>query len=135
MKIFSLRTFLILGGIVLVGSIAWSMWVDTLQPLYRAGDSAALLRNLFGLPLILLGFVVMCWGFIIFLRDFAKLSSDPAWQAASTQRDNQQLSAEERKQAQHKVQKQVGGYLKSSLLMIVSGIGLIVLGGIIRNLY
>lgn len=132
-QLFSLRTLLILGGLALVGSIAWSMWVDTLQPLYRAGETAALLRNLLGLPLILLGFVVMCWGFVAFLRDFMKLSDAPEWQTASASRDNRKLAADERQVAQRTAQSLAVKHLAPGFLMVFGGIGMIVLGGIIRN--
>ena len=54
---------------VFVGSILWSMWVETLLPLIRAGDTRAVWLHVVGLPLILLGTAVIVYGGFIFIRD------------------------------------------------------------------
>jgi hypothetical protein len=55
--------------IVLVGSVLWSMWAETLQPLIAAGDSRAVMLHLIGLPLILLGVSIFVYGGYVFVRD------------------------------------------------------------------
>ncbi|HUF00643.1 MAG TPA: hypothetical protein VMN99_15420 [Anaerolineales bacterium] len=65
--------FWILIGITalaaLVGSVLWSMWVDTLRPLIQAGDLRAVVFNLIGLPLILVGVGIFVYGGVVFVRD------------------------------------------------------------------
>lgn len=59
------------GWLVLTGfiaSILWSMWVDTLLPLVRAGDTRAVIFNLIGLPTILLGTGLVVYGGLLFVR-------------------------------------------------------------------
>ncbi len=51
------------------GSILWSMWAETIQPLAQAGDMRAVWLHLVGLPLILLGTAVIIYGGFIFIRD------------------------------------------------------------------
>jgi hypothetical protein len=55
--------------IILAGSVLWSMWVDTLRPLIVAGDSRAVVFNLIGLPLILIGVSIFVYGGYVFVRD------------------------------------------------------------------
>ena len=55
--------------IVFVGSILWSMWAETLQPLIAVGDSRAVMFNLIGLPLILVGVSIFVYGGYVFVRD------------------------------------------------------------------
>jgi len=59
----------ILALAAFVGSILWSMWVDTLRPLIREGDSQAVFFNLVGLPLILIGVGIFVYGGYVFVRD------------------------------------------------------------------
>lgn len=59
----------ILALAAFVGSILWSMWVDTLRPLIQEGDSWAVAFNLVGLPLILLGVSIFVYGGYVFVRD------------------------------------------------------------------
>ena len=66
------RIWKVLGILALaafVGSILWSMWVDTLQPLVREGDSQAVAFHLVGLPLILVGVGIFVYGGFVFVRD------------------------------------------------------------------
>lgn len=66
------RIWKVIGILVLaafVGSILWSMWVDTLLPLIREGDSRAVAFNLVGLPLILVGVGIFVYGGFVFVRD------------------------------------------------------------------
>ena len=49
-------------GVLFVGSILWSMWVDTLRPIVQSGDEAAIVNNLIGLPLILLATAIIIYG-------------------------------------------------------------------------
>ncbi len=54
---------------VFVGSILWSMWVETLRPLFRQGNTAAIINNLVGRPLILIGVGIFVYGGVVFMRD------------------------------------------------------------------
>jgi len=61
-----------IGMIILaacLASVLWSMWVDTLLPLIRAGDLRALVFNLLGLPLILVGVGIFVYGGLVFVRN------------------------------------------------------------------
>lgn len=53
---------IILGAVLLVGSIIWSIIFETLLPLYREGDTAAFIANLIGIPVILTGTVLIIYG-------------------------------------------------------------------------
>lgn len=60
-----------LGWLILIGfvaSILWSMWVDTLQPVIRTGDTRALILHMIGLPVILLGAGIFVYGGLLFVR-------------------------------------------------------------------
>lgn len=65
-KLFRWLVWLLVIGFV--ASILWSMWVDTLQPLIQSGDKRAVLFNLIGLPVILLGTGVIVYGGFLFVR-------------------------------------------------------------------
>ncbi len=47
---------------IFIGSVLWSMWVDTLRPLLRSGDTAGFMNNLIGLPIILVATAVIVYG-------------------------------------------------------------------------
>lgn len=49
-------------GALFIFSILWSMWVDTLRPLLRSGDTAGFINNIIGLPIILLATAVIIYG-------------------------------------------------------------------------
>ena len=64
-----------------VGSILWSMWAETVQPLLRAGDTRGVLLHLVGLPLILAGTAVIIHGGFVFVRDTFHAMAGEAVQA------------------------------------------------------
>ena len=53
--------------VVLIGSVLWSMWAETLYPLIEAGDSRAVVLHLIGLPLILVGVGIFVYGGFVFV--------------------------------------------------------------------
>lgn len=60
-----------------VGSILWSMWVDTLYPLIREEDWRAVAFHLIGLPLILLGAgIIVYGGYVFVLRTFSSFQDE-----------------------------------------------------------
>jgi hypothetical protein len=59
----------IVALVIFVGSILWSMWVDTLRPLILAGDTRAVIFNIIGLPLILVGVALFAYGGYVFVKD------------------------------------------------------------------
>ena len=63
---------------IFVASILWSMWVETLRPLLRSGDTAAFVNNLIGLPITLIatGFIIY-GGYRVILASLSTLTSDP----------------------------------------------------------
>ena len=63
------RIVLILIALALVGSVLYSMWVDTLQPIYATGDMVATLRTLGSLITILIGTAIIVFGGFQFVRD------------------------------------------------------------------
>ena len=86
---------------VFVGAILWSMWVETLRPLFRQGDTAAIINNLVGLPLILIGVGIFVYGGIVFVRDTFGALGDEAMQkntAVITAKPSLQEVAQARKQ-------------------------------------
>ena len=52
------------------------MWVDTVRPLVRTGDTQAIWLHVVGLPLILLGTAVIVYGGVIFVRDTFRAFTD-----------------------------------------------------------
>lgn len=60
-----------------VGSILWSMWVDTVRPLLVEGDTVGVMLHLVGLPLILAGTAVIVYGGALVVRaTFQAMGSD-----------------------------------------------------------
>lgn len=133
-KCFTARNLLLLLVTVFFGSIIWSMGYETLLPLLRAEQWLALVANLIGLPLILIGTAAMLWGFWVFLRDVATLYSSAGWHQAQQGRANRQLSGEQREAAQRQAQSLALTQMKPGLLMITCGIALIAIGGYISRL-
>jgi len=133
-KHFTARNLLLLVVTVFFGSIIWSMGYETLLPLLRAEQWPALIANLVGLPLILIGTAVMLWGFWVFLRDVATLYSSAGWQQAQQGRANRQLSGDERNAAQRQAQSLALAHMRPGLLLLVGGIALIAIGGYVSRL-
>ncbi|MCW5874298.1 MAG: hypothetical protein KIS88_06590 [Anaerolineales bacterium] len=133
-RIFSTRYLLILVALVFFGSIIWSMGFETLLPLLRDEQWLALLANLLGLPLILIGTAGMCWGLWVFLRDTATFTSAPEWRSTQAQLRQVKVQGQERKAAQRKMLGLAWAGWKWSVIWLVGGIVLIIVGGIITNL-
>lgn len=133
-KYFTTRNLLLLLVTVFFGSIIWSMGYETLLPLLRAEQWPALIANLVGLPLILIGTAVMLWGLWVFLRDVATLYSSAEWQQAQQDRADRQPGGDERNAAQRQAQSLALAHMRPGLLMIAGGIALIAIGGYISRL-
>lgn len=130
------KLFRWLGWLLLVGfvaSVLWSMWADTLQPLIRAGDTRALLFNLVGLPLILLGTGFIVYGGLLFIRSTFTAVSEPKtvdniariYAGTSTPDDLWRARLENLKA--------LWEAWKRPLLWMVFGFALIALGGFLIN--
>jgi hypothetical protein len=130
------RLFRWLGWLLVIGfiaSILWSMWVDTLQPLIRAGDTRALLYNILGLPAILLGTGLIVYGGFLFVR-----STFTAMSAPETAENIARIRAgdavpEDLQRARLENLKTLWGAWKMPLFWLVFGFILIALGGFLIN--
>ena len=62
-----------------IASILISIWAETLIPIMRAGDTRALVFNIIGLPVILIGTGAVIYGGYIFIRSTLKLGTLEAY--------------------------------------------------------
>jgi hypothetical protein len=60
---------------IFVASMLVSIWVETLVPIARAGDTKRLIYNLFGVPLILIGIGGIFFGGYVFLKNMLQIGS------------------------------------------------------------
>lgn len=60
-------------GFLFVLALAFSVVFESLLPLWRAGDTEMLWRNLIGIPLIFIGLGFFIWSALRFLWDFLEL--------------------------------------------------------------
>ncbi len=68
---------LILIAALFCGAILWSILTETLLPLVRAGNTAGLIANLAGIPIILVGTGVIVWGGWRVVRDLFSMMASP----------------------------------------------------------
>jgi hypothetical protein len=124
-------TIIGIGAVVLfVGSIFWSIWFDTLLPLIRAGDTPELIANLVGIPIILAGTVLFCYGGFVFVRDtFAIWSGFAAMPEADVRALKALPIAEQRRRYRALLWKA----WQRPLLWMAIGFGLIAVGGFVIN--
>lgn len=125
-----------LGWLVLigfVGSILWSMWVDTLQPLIRAGDTQALIFNLVGLPIILLGTGIFVYGGFRFVRATFHSMQEPGAVENIARIQEGSLPPDELQQARMENLRALWTAWKRPLAWLAFGFALIALGGFLIN--
>jgi hypothetical protein len=60
---------------IFVASMLVSIWVETLIPIARAGDTHRLIYNLLGIPLILIGLGGIIFGGYLFLKNMLQIGS------------------------------------------------------------
>lgn len=72
---------LIAAGTLFVGSILWSLWFDTLLPLWQAGDTRAVAFHAVGVPVIFIGLGVFVHGGWVFVRDTLRSFGDEEFAA------------------------------------------------------
>ena len=68
-------------AVLFLGSIGWSIVVETLLPLARSGDWRALVFNLIGIPLILLATAMIVYGSLLVVRHMFMFMGDAQTQA------------------------------------------------------
>lgn len=118
--------------VLFAGSILWSMWVDTLRPLLRSGDTAAFINTLIGLPIILLGTAAIVYGgYRVIKSTFAVFGSEQVQDNIGVIRQS------EKKAAVRQAQRQNGlaffrAWSAGGGIMLL-GFGLIGLGGWLIN--
>jgi hypothetical protein len=130
------RVFRWLGWLLLIGfivSILWSMWVDTLQPLIRVGDTRALLFNIAGLPMILLGTGLIVYGGLLFVRGTFTAMSAPKTVDNITRIRTRNSTPEGLQRARLENLKALWDAWKRPLLWLAFGFALIALGGFLIN--
>lgn len=116
-----------------VGSILWSMWVDTLQPLIRAGDTRGLIFNLVGLPIILLGTGIFVYGGFRFVRATFHAMQEPGAVANIARIQEGGLPSDELRLARMENLRTLWNAWKVPLLWLAFGFALIALGGFLIN--
>lgn len=120
-------------GVLFIGSILWSMWFETLLPLIRSGDTAAVVNNVLGLPIILLATAVIVYGGFLVVRATLTTMGD-----AQLVQNIAIIRAREDKTAVRRAQRQnmmalFRAWRHGSALMLL-GFGLMALGGWLINL-
>ena len=115
------RIVLILIALAFVGSVLYSMWVDTLQPVYATGDMVATLRTLGSLITILIGTAIFVFGGFQFLRD--------VFSAFSTELQPLEMPGAR----WHNFKALLKSFVRGTLIMLF-GFALIALGGWLLNM-
>jgi hypothetical protein len=120
-----------IGAVVLfIGSIFWSIWFETLLPLLRAGDTAGLSANLIGIPIILAGTAVFCYGGFTFVRATFSVFGDLG---ALPKHEAKQFSQLAQQEKGRRVRALLWKAWQRPLLWLALGFGLIAVGGFIIN--
>jgi hypothetical protein len=125
-----------IGWLILVGfitSILWSMWADTLKPLIQTGDIRALLFNILGLPIILLGTGIFVYGGLLFLRRTFTVMDAPESVENITLIQSGESTPEELRRARMENLKALWNAWKPPLFWLAIGFALIALGGFLIN--
>lgn len=119
--------------VIFIGSILWSMWVDTLYPLIRAGDIRAVIFNLIGLPLILIGVGIFVYGGYLFVkRTFGSFGDEQMIESAAVIRAKP--SSKEVAAARWQTLRLFWRAWLPGLLWLAMGFLLIAVGGFLINL-
>lgn len=126
---------LILIAALFCGAILWSILTETLLPLVRAGNTAGLIANLIGIPIILVGTAAIVWGGWRVVRDLFSMMASPEVKSnvqVIRQRGKpagtQQRRAAQRANLRHWFTTLVPGALRMLL-----GFALIAIGGYLIN--
>jgi hypothetical protein len=123
--------WLILAGFI--ASILWSMWVDTLLPLIRAGDTRALIFSLIGLPTILLGTGLVVYGGLLFVRStFTSMAAPETVENIARIRAGES-APDDLRRARIENLKALWSAWKLPLFWLALGFVLIALGGFLIN--
>jgi hypothetical protein len=123
--------WLILAGFI--ASILWSMWVDTLLPLMRAGDTRAVIFNLIGLPTILLGTGLVVYGGLLFVRSTFTSMAAPQTVENIVRIRAGESAPDDLRRARIENLKALWYAWKRPLLWLAFGFALIALGGYLIN--
>ncbi|MFQ5410287.1 MAG: hypothetical protein ACE5FI_17900 [Anaerolineales bacterium] len=116
-------------AVLFLGSIAWSIVVETLLPLARSGDWRALVFNLIGIPLILLATAMIVYGGLLVVRHMFMFMSD-----AQTQADIARLRTREDAQgARCRNLRRWFRALGPGLIWMALGFGVMAAGGYLIN--
>ncbi|HRN51264.1 MAG TPA: hypothetical protein PLC52_09715 [Anaerolineales bacterium] len=133
-RILTLRNLLLLAALVFVGGIMLSIFYETLLPLLRAEQWAALVSNLIGIPIILCATGVLFWGGWRFLQETARLQTKPEWLRMQQLRQTRSSSAE-RRALQSTILRMMLAAWKPGALWLLSGTLLFILGDVITRLF
>jgi hypothetical protein len=119
--------------VVFVGSVLWSMWVETLWPLIVVGNWRAVVLHLIGLPLILIGVSIFVYGGYLFVRDtYSSYGDEGLLQSMTVIRSKS--SREEVSAARRQTLRIFWRAWKLGLAWLALGFLCIALGGFLINL-
>jgi len=128
-----LRVIGLIAAITITSAVLWSIWSETLLPLFREGDMRALWLNMIGIPLILLGVALLLYGGIKFVDRTAIAMKDKTFHERAAF-----VRTDPRPEARWEVWKlnlrQLGRLWWPPLLLLALALGLIIIGGILTNM-
>jgi len=123
----------LIAAITITSAVLWSIWSETLLPLFREGDMRALWLNMIGIPLILLGVALLLYGGIKFVDRTAIAMKDKTFHERAAF-----VRTDPRPEARWEVWKlnlrQLGRLWWPPLLLLALALGLIIIGGILTNM-
>ena len=119
------------AGILLVGSVFWSIIYETLLPLWRAGQTGELVANLIGIPIILLGTAVIVYGGFRSVKGVLSMMNDP--QVVANVVIIKEGKSDNLRTARWQNIRLWWQSLWPGLLIMLGGFGLIAIGGFLIN--
>jgi hypothetical protein len=128
------KWIVIVLAVLFVGSVLWSFIAETLLPYLAEGNSGAVLRNLVGFPIILLGTAIFVYGGYIFVRDTFGAMQSPQLRANVVQIREGGTSRDAISRARRENFWMLLRSWKAGTLRMVLGFALIALGGWLINL-
>jgi len=114
------------------GSILWSIFFETLQPLLRAGRTTEFWLNIVGIPVLFAGVGLLAWGAWDLVRGIFTIQADPESKRAMIQASEDA----EKRQAVLASNPNLQALVRSvgpSARRFLSGLGLIVIGSLLSN--
>ena len=111
-----------------VASILWSMWVDSLRPIVRAGDAGRALLMASGLALVLVGVAGMLQGAWLVLRGGLSLLADETFAARVQVIRDAAAGAEARAEARRENLRAVGRALGRGLALTAGMLAAVLAG-------